>query len=631
MKKKVLAFLLASAMVIEPFSVASAADFSDGMGQDTVQFSDDAEDVPEVESDVDGVDQFSTDAVGEGESSSKPSEDAIQMGDDVWMTYDSSTKTVTISGTGAMWDYYIDGWDAKKEHRSPFWNMQRNVSKIEITDGITSVGNYLFNGNSSLNDLSIGKDVKRIGAYAFASCPNISSVILPDGLIELGKSSFRGTGITDIKIPQSIEIWGEYSFSDCVNLKNVFLPSSLQKIPMGCFRYCSNLSKIQIPDSVSYLGENAFSNCISLTEVNLPSSLNNQPYMLFSGCLRLEKVKFGEGFSNVISQRMFENCESLKSIELVNGVQSIEASSFEGCTELAEITIPQSIGRIDESAFSECNKLQLIKGYKGSYAETFAKNNGFTFESIGNVKETLQLRNVYCEWQYKERSKVNVRCTSNKDGYYYTIYVKKGSSAPDYDASKKDGTVKANNQIYVNITDLPEEEVDIYVFVTDDDGNYASVKIIPDYYNRPKKPQDTIFPVKVGKDIMASLDGDVLTLTGSGTTYDYNSSEDMDMEFCQNSWLTDKTLSQIKRIVIGEKISRIGDSVFAGCNNLEEISFPTTLTQIGDGTFEFCSSLKEFDIPEGVESLGDSSLYGCSSIEKNQFSVNIKRDSLFCE
>ena len=38
MKKKVLAFLLASTMIIEPFTVASAADFSDGMGQDTVIF-----------------------------------------------------------------------------------------------------------------------------------------------------------------------------------------------------------------------------------------------------------------------------------------------------------------------------------------------------------------------------------------------------------------------------------------------------------------------------------------------------------------------------------------------------------------------------------------------------------------
>ena len=66
MKKKVLAFLLASTMVIEPFTVASAADFSDGMGQDIVQFSDDAEDVPEVEND--DVDQFDTDVAGADDS-----------------------------------------------------------------------------------------------------------------------------------------------------------------------------------------------------------------------------------------------------------------------------------------------------------------------------------------------------------------------------------------------------------------------------------------------------------------------------------------------------------------------------------------------------------------------------------
>ena len=68
MKKKVLAFLLASTMVIEPFSMASAADFSDGMGQDTVQFSDDAEDVPEVEND--DVNQFGTDVAGEDSTTS---------------------------------------------------------------------------------------------------------------------------------------------------------------------------------------------------------------------------------------------------------------------------------------------------------------------------------------------------------------------------------------------------------------------------------------------------------------------------------------------------------------------------------------------------------------------------------
>lgn len=86
MKKKVLAFLLASTMVIEPFSVTNAADFSDGMGQDTVQFSDDAEDVPEVENDDDGVDQFSTNTAGEGELS-KSEEKTVQVGEKVNATF----------------------------------------------------------------------------------------------------------------------------------------------------------------------------------------------------------------------------------------------------------------------------------------------------------------------------------------------------------------------------------------------------------------------------------------------------------------------------------------------------------------------------------------------------------------
>ena len=120
MKKKVLAFLLASTMVVEPFSVASAADFSDGTGQDVVQFSDDVEDVPEVENDGEDADQFSTDVASEGENSSKPSEDAIQMGDDVWVEFDDSTGIATISGTGDMWDYYENGYDYTNKHQNPF-------------------------------------------------------------------------------------------------------------------------------------------------------------------------------------------------------------------------------------------------------------------------------------------------------------------------------------------------------------------------------------------------------------------------------------------------------------------------------------------------------------------------------
>lgn len=653
MKKKVLAFLLASTMVIEPFSVASAADFSDGMGQDTVQFSDDVEDVPEVENDE--VDQFGTDAVGEGESSSKPSEDAIQMGDDVWVEFDDSTGTATISGTGDMWDYHEDGLDFSRMHKNPFFG-KSGIKKIIISNGVTSVSDLLLyncNDKDMISAILLGNDVKKIGSQAFEYCRNLTSITLPESLEEIGDSSFVKCGFINLEIPDSVTKVGvscftgcndlktvkfsknlliipEYMFSQCPRLEDINMPNSIKKIDNFAFDGCGVVN-LQLPSNLEYVGYGAFARCMSLSKIMLPATIKNIEGEAFNGCKRLTTVDFEDGFSCNIGQDMFRNCDNLETIEIPNGVKYIGSNSFANCKKLSEITIPSTVTSIYNNAFSGCNSLQTIKGYKGSYAETFAKNNGFIFESNGNVKETLQLRNAYCEWQYKEHSKVNIGCTSNKDGYYYTTYVEKGSSAPKYDATKIDGNVRANNQIYINITDLPEEEVDIYVFVTDDDGNHISVKVTPNYDNRPEKPIATTFPVKVGKDIMASLDGDVLTLTGSGATYDYDASWDyMDDSYVGNQWLDKDTLLKIKKIVIGDGITQIGNFAFAGCTNLQEIVFPQkNLKKIKENVFYGCSSLKEFIVPEGIESLGKGFLYDCLSIEKISFPSTLKEIPCF--
>ena len=626
MKKKVLAFLLASAMVIEPFSVVGAADFSDGMGQDTVQFNDDAEDVPEVE--TDDVDQFGTDAASEGEESTERGE---QIGENVYVKFENDTAT--ISGSGDMWDFYEDGWDAKKEHKNPFLN-NFIIKEIVVTDEVTSISNYLLYNymyRYRINSISLGKGVRKIGEYAFMNCVNLTSLTFPDDLEEIGKWSFANIGISNISIPSSIKIWGESSFSGCSNLISVSLPSALTKIPEDCFSGCKNLNSIIIPDNVSYIGDSAFAGCQSLEEINIPTYLKNEPYMLFNNCARLRKVNFAKNYNGSISQRMFSNCSDLESIAVPDGTKQIMSRAFHGCTKLKEIYIPQSVDYIDRNAFDECNSFKTIKGYTGSYAEIFAKNNGIDFDSIGNVKETLQLRNAYCEWQGKEHSKINVRCTPNKDVCYYVTYVEKGSAAPDYDARKKDGTVRANNQIYANVTDLPEEEVDIYVFVTDDDGNHISVRITPNYGNRPEKPQDTIFPVKVGENIVATLEGDTLTLTGSGATYDYTWDE---------GWYN-ANKSNIKHVDIDGEITRIGDSFFGDFSGLDKIEFPKGIIELGEGVLLGCTGLREIyfpstlkvipcfgdgmdenqfpnletvAIPEGVSTIGEYAFYGCPKL-----------------
>ena len=53
------------------------------------------------------------------------------------------------------------------------------------------------------------------------------------------------------------------------------------------------------------------------------------------------------------------------------------------CSSLKSITIPESVTSIGERAFDECKRENLtIKGYAGSYAEKYAKENGISFEAI---------------------------------------------------------------------------------------------------------------------------------------------------------------------------------------------------------------------------------------------------------
>lgn len=437
MKKKVLAFLLASAMVIEPFSVVGAADFSDGMGQDTVQFSDDAEDVPEVEND--GVDQFSTDAAGEGENSSKPSEDAIQMGDDVWFTFDESTGIATISGTGDMYDYYENGYDYSNTHQNPFIS-KRGIKKVVIADGVTSVGDNLleqywrdWEWGSSIVEISLCQGIKRIGKKSFYDCNSVKNIIIPESIEIIEEEAFADcSSLEEIKIPNNIKKIGDSCFAGCKNLKSAMIPDNWKNIPNSMFLGCSKLSVITLPSGLESIGNSAFSRCSNLTAITLPSGLKQigdsafestalsevilpktiktLGTYIFSGCSLLEKISFEAGFSCEISRGMFNSCLNLSEITLPTSLSALGSNAFSNCTKLknvnfekgfscglqkgvfanctglTEIIIPKNVPYIGDSAFSGCSRLKTV---------TVEDNSTEVYKSVFNNCPNLRIIKGY--------------------------------------------------------------------------------------------------------------------------------------------------------------------------------------------------------------------------------------------
>lgn len=361
MKKKVLAFLLASTMVIEPFSVASAADFSDGIEQDVVQFSDDGEDVPEVENDLDGADQFSTDVAGEGENSSMPSENAIQMGDKVCMTYDDSTRTATIFGTGDMWDYLQDGATINND-KNPLKDI--NIDTLIIGDEITHISDYLlYSNNQGVKKVQIGKKVKSIGKYAFQYEASLNSVVfVGKDIKELGTGCFyKCTGLKNIELPDSITRLGVYCFEDCIKLETIKLSNLLSEIPTRCFDNCESLKGIDIPESVTNVNSGALEGCSSLEYVHFSvnTKINKIDSSVFRDCVKLGRIDLPESIEE-IGVQAFQGCSRLNNIVLPSKVKSISTSAFAGCINLSNIVLDENLEKIGESSFGGCVKLQEI-------------------------------------------------------------------------------------------------------------------------------------------------------------------------------------------------------------------------------------------------------------------------------
>lgn len=105
-----------------------------------------------------------------------------------------------------------------------------------------------------------------------------------------------------------------------------------------------------------------------------------------------------------------------------------------------------------------------------------------------------------------------------------------------------------------------------------------------------------------GKDITFTLTkSGVLTLTGTGDTYNYHSAKFPD-------WIDYK--DYIKEVYVGEGITGLGSMIFRQHSGIKNVTLPSTLKSIGQYAFGGCVCLSEFTIPANVTELGKSVMSG---------------------
>lgn len=351
-----------------------------------------------------------------------------KCGDDLTWKLDGN-GLLTISGTGAMWDY---DWG-----ETPWFSS--GVKHIVVEKGVTRLGNNAF----------------QVKDY------NVQSASLPEGLLEIGSWALPNLKQRDLRLPESLTTIRDKGLY-CASAETLYLPKNVRiieedglglmtpetiqvdpdnpyfKVENGALytkdgsrlllmSVNSGIREFVIPDRVTSIDTGAFVNAYNLRKVTIGKGYTTVPQtrgafggynleeiqvdpantglrdidgVLFSkdGTILLDYPSSRAGSTYTVPEGTekllpysFCYCPNLTEVVLPEGLKTMDTALW-ACQSLKTVTIPRSITSLEKNAIGYLNGAPVegftVKGYSGSYAEAYAKENGLTFVSIDPVPVT---------------------------------------------------------------------------------------------------------------------------------------------------------------------------------------------------------------------------------------------------
>ena len=271
--------------------------------------------------------------------------------------------TLTISGNGDMAGYTANINNAKATQP---WQASKTgvkiekITKVVVSEDVTSIGDFAFNGLTAVSEYDIGADVSTIKPWAldtsaarvFKLNGNTNFKTDYDGVL------FSGNGTTLIAYPGGSAMRDEYT-----------VPSDVTTIADGAFVGCP-IKKLTIDSNVTTelpswsfnggvleeldvncpLARSTFAQITTLKKVTLGDSIKEIPQMAFFNCKGLQTVSIPSGLTKIGSQAFF-GCSSLRNVTLPAFLKEIGYQAFRDCDALTSITFPDSLEKVGDQAF----------------------------------------------------------------------------------------------------------------------------------------------------------------------------------------------------------------------------------------------------------------------------------------
>ena len=315
----------------------------------------------------------------------------------------------------------------------------RNMSEINLPNGITYIGDAAFGYCFWLKNIIWPNGTKCVKQYTFYECVRLEEVTLPEGLTTICDFAFLNCkALENITIPETVQEFGTGVFSGCESLETIEVPRSLYEKYNRNDNYFkgtsfakvvvyddSEVASIQkwIEDDDDLLSDEELYNEDTLSNENdndsddkikcslefeYPTLYKFSPEDLEDLCdnmvMRIKSNKIPEkkfyklkkvskliienpnnnSNKGLIGEFAFQECDDLKEAIISDSISKIDKYAFVFCRCMKEVHISEGLKSIGERAFKSCYELEEI-----TIPSTVTELGEGVFEDDSNMKKII--------------------------------------------------------------------------------------------------------------------------------------------------------------------------------------------------------------------------------------------------
>ena len=486
------------------------------------------------------------------------------------------------------------------------------------------VGDLYYNITSDSKPYTVevtykSKEIPTSGGYPqFNTDWHIDSVSIPESIYYNGKTYL----VTKI---------GNTAFTNCDSLKYVYIPPTIKLVGGGVFCGCHSLEKVILPENIDNLPHfyhsvgdgwrryyGFFEDCSSLKQLDIPNNLTSIGERAFCKCSSLTAITIPDSVTE-IGGGAFYRCSSLKNITLPEKITSLPSNYdrlgfayglFEGCSSLMSITIPNGVKTIGAKTFAECSSITNI-----TLPNTVTTIGGAVFYKCSSLESIVLSENI--------------------------------TSLPPLWSSPYD-------RVGIGFFEGCSSLTSIIVPKNINDIGYLAFYGCKNLVSLQVENGNTTYDSRDNCNAIIETATNSLVVGCSNTTFPSSVTHISDLAFAGNSSLTDITIpntitsmgggvfyscSSLKNVVLSDNITSLSECMishksststysynfgfFENCSSLSSIIIPDHVIDIGSLTFANCSSLTSITVPNSVTEIGGSVFYKCTALKDVILSKNI--------